>query len=231
MRGLAAFCALTCISAAQTKWDPDEVRSTNHIYELPSPVTLSVQSNLVEVGVVVRDAHGRVVGGLQQSDFRILDDGKERAITMFSVETSKVNSSGARTEPTPARSPTQSPQRSVVLFFDDLSTPSGDLTHARLAARRFVTEALNPGDRVAVVTSSSTQFLDFTADAQKIQDTIAKVSSHQRVSENGISRCPRITPYQAYWIVNHDTTAEKAGIDEEYVCENGPPAPVSLSAS
>ncbi len=182
---------------------------------------------------MVRDAHGRVVGGLQQSDFRILDDGKERAITMFSVETANVNSSGARTEPTPASSPTQdqAPQRSVVLFFDDLSTASGDLTHARLAARRFVTEALTAGDRVAVATSSSTQFLDFTADIQRIQDTIAKVSSHQRVSENGISRCPRITPYQAYWIVNHDTTAEKAAIDEEYVCENGPPAPVSLSAS
>ena len=233
MRGLAAFCALAWVSAAQTKWDPDEVRSTNHIYELPSPVTLTVQSNLVEIGVVVRDAHGRVVGGLQQADFRILDEGKERAITTFSVETSPAKSGGARTETARVQSANQNKpgKRSVVLFFDDLSTAFGDLARTRLAARRFVAEALDAGDQVAIVTSSSTQSLDFTSDTAKILDAIAKVSSHQRVSENGISKCPRITPYQAYWIVNRDTIAEKAAIDELYVCENGPPAPAAIAAS
>jgi VWFA-related protein len=231
MRRLAAICAFSCIAHAQTPWQPDEVRSTNHIYELPSPVTLRVQSNLVEVGVVVRDARGRVVGGLERPDFRIFDNGKERAITAFSVETSAARTAASKNAPAGSAANPAKPaaaQRSVVLFFDDLNTAAGDLARTRLAARRFVAEALDPGDRVAIATSSLAPLLDFTTDTSKIVDTIARVASHQRVSENGISQCPRITPYQAYLIVQHDTTAEKAAIDEQYVCDHGPPAPVQL---
>jgi len=233
MRAFAAMWVLSCISAAQTKWEADEVRSTNHIYELPAPVTLKVQADLVEVGVVVRDARGRVVGGLQQSDFRILDDGKERPVTAFSVETSSAAAAAsngvARTESPPGTEKRVPVERSVVLFFDDLSTATGDLGRAQLGARRFVAEALDPVDRVAVVTSSSTQMLGFTTDRTKILEAVAKVSSHQRVSENGISSCPRITPYQAYAIVNQDTIAENAAMLEQYVCDHGPPAPPRLS--
>jgi VWFA-related protein len=231
MRVLAAICAFSCMVHAQAQWQPDEVRSTNHIYEPPSPVTLRVQSSLVEVGVVVRDAGGRVVGGLQRSSFRIFDDGKERAVTAFSVETSSARTATAKNTPaSPAPNPAQpgAAGRSVILFFDDLNTAAGDLARTRLPARRFVAEALDPGDRVAIATSSSAPVLDFMTDRPKILDAIARVASHQRVSENGISQCPRITPYQAYLIVSHDTIAEKAAIDEQYVCDNGPPAPASL---
>lgn len=47
---------------------------------------LRVQSDLVEVPVVVRDSHGNLVTGLQKSDFSVYDNGKEQIISSFSVE-------------------------------------------------------------------------------------------------------------------------------------------------
>jgi VWFA-related protein len=115
------------------------------------------------------------------------------------------------------------------LYFDDFSVASGDLARTKIAARRFVSEALDPGDRVAVMTSSGTQYLDFTSDTAKILDMIARLSTHPRMSENGLSACPRITPYQAYLIINKDPMAVKAALDEEYSCEHGGQPPAHLT--
>src|SRR3984957_21064373 len=52
------------------------------------PFQLKVNSNLVVVRVVVRDADGKPVEGLQKEDFKILDQGKEQSISHFEVETS-----------------------------------------------------------------------------------------------------------------------------------------------
>jgi hypothetical protein len=45
------------------------------------PFQLKVNSNLVVVRVVVRDADGKSVEGLQKEDFKILDQGKEQSIS------------------------------------------------------------------------------------------------------------------------------------------------------
>jgi VWFA-related protein len=223
--------ALGCVLAAQTAWGPDEVRSSNHVYELPS-LTLTVESKLVDVGIVVRDEHGHVVSGLQREDFRIFDNGKPQAITAFSVETAPARSPApvAAAAAVVSQKPVATAGRSVVLYFDDSSIASGDLARTRLAARRFVSEALDPGDRVAIMTSSGSQFLDFTADTAKILDMIARLTSHPRMDENGLMPCPRITPYQAYLIINHDSMAAKAALDEEYSCEHGGQPPAHLTA-
>jgi VWFA-related protein len=219
------------VSDTQIRWNADEVRSTNSVYILPPGTTLRVESNLVDVGVVVRDAHGRAVGGLQREDFLILDGGKEQAVTAFSLEAAPA---GARSEvrtpsaPNPPRR--ASDDRSVVLYFDDLSIVSGDLARVKVAASRFVNEALDPGDQVALMTSSGTPFLDFTEETGKVLEVIAKLRAHPRMSENGLSSCPRITPYQAYLIINGDTVAQGAALDEAYVCEHGSQRPPGFIA-
>ena len=50
-----------------------------------SPVRIKVASNLVVVRVVVRDAQGKPVEGLQKEDFKLFDRGKEQSITQFDV--------------------------------------------------------------------------------------------------------------------------------------------------
>src|ERR1017187_5828283 len=82
MRWLGLSLASALLAAAQ----PDEVHVSAHVYT-PPQVRLAVQSQLVQLEVVVRDQRGRSVGGLKQGDFEILDEGKPRAMAAFSVET------------------------------------------------------------------------------------------------------------------------------------------------
>ncbi len=86
--------------------------------------------NLVEVRVVVRDEHGKIVEGLKQDDFNLFDNGKSQTISGFSVEL-PTNVEPAKTEiasVSPYTSPggipllraQQSlPDRFVALLFDD----------------------------------------------------------------------------------------------------------------
>ena len=49
--------------------------------------TITVKSELVVVPVTVKDGRGNLVGDLRQNEFRILEDGVEQRITLFSTET------------------------------------------------------------------------------------------------------------------------------------------------
>ncbi len=77
------------------------------------------------------------------------------------------------------------------------------MVRAKLAAEGLVKNGVEPGDRLAVFTGSSTISQDFTDDSSKVLDAISHIQSHPRMSANGLSGCPKITPYQAYLIVNH----------------------------
>src|ERR1035441_9499051 len=81
MRGLGWFAACALIAGAQ---EADEVRVSAHVY-IPPQIRLTVQAQLVQLEVVVRDSRGQAVSGLKQGDFEILDEGKPRAMTAFSV--------------------------------------------------------------------------------------------------------------------------------------------------
>ena len=50
------------------------------------PVTLRVNTQLVQVSVVVKDSHGDPVNGLKASDFELYDKGKRQEIRVFNVE-------------------------------------------------------------------------------------------------------------------------------------------------
>jgi hypothetical protein len=56
------------------------------------------------------------------------------------------------------------------MVFDDMDLPWDDLTHAKAAAKRFLTAGLAANDQVAVLTVSSGVLLPFTADAARIAD-------------------------------------------------------------
>lgn len=212
------------------------MRVSSRPYVAPSPYSLRVETRLVDVGVVVRDAQGKTVAGMKQEDFQVLDEGRERAITSFQVDSARASHATpappkAESAPSagaaPARGPlTARPPRYVVLFFDDSNTSSGDLIHAQIAARRFVKEALSPADRVAIMSSSSSQTLDFTSDVARIVETIGRLKAHQRVPEGGLTACPRISPYQAYLIsAKMDGMALKAAVDEAFACAELDPPP------
>jgi hypothetical protein len=80
--GIAILAASTLLAAAQS----DEIHVSAHPY-VPPQIRLVVQSDLVQIEVAVRDPRGHAMSGLKQSDFEILDEGKPREITAFSVTT------------------------------------------------------------------------------------------------------------------------------------------------
>ncbi|HUI43242.1 MAG TPA: VWA domain-containing protein [Terriglobia bacterium] len=194
---------------------------------------LHVQHNEVMVRVVVRDAQGRPVTNLKQDDFRIFDNRKPQFITHFSLE---VPAAPARAPSPPPPStggaPAQAaappaitiipPTRFTALFFDDLHIEFADLVRTRQAAEGYVAANLRAGDRVAVFTSSGQNQIGFTADRQRLRETIEAI--HPRpIGEHGAGICPPISDYQAYMISREQdpTALQLAEQDALYMCCNG----------
>ena len=235
---ILGVCGCALIAAAQSL-SPGEVRLSSRPYE-PRPLLRAV-SRLVELEVVVRDARGIAVAGLTKDDFAVFDSGKARDLSAFSVsilnppagsDAAKPAKAAASYSVATSSSFASQPQASatapgrgrwIALHFDDINTAVGDLAHAKIASKRFVNEALGNGDRIAVFTTSGGRVLDFTGDISDVLATIAKVQAHQRMSPSGISSCPRITPYEAYRIVNNDPTATSVKIAEACQCGSTDP--------
>ena len=221
------FAAGACLISAQPS---DEVRVSAHAY-IPPQLKLTAQTTLVQLEVVVRDPRGHAVGGLKQGDFEILDEGKPRAISGFSVETREAMLAVAaplaagpdRADTMAAPHPAPAP-RSTLLFFDDLHVTPAEFQRTQIAAKRLVKDGMGPGARAAIYAAHEGLILDFTSDADALAAAIQKLHSHQRISENGLQPCPRITPYTAYLIDHlYDYSALNAAVQEAESCSNSDP--------
>lgn len=214
-RAAAVGLFLLALGSAGQTLSPGEVSIRSWPYS-PSPPALRVRTNEVQVGVVVRDSKGHVIGGLTQRDFAIYDEGKQQSLSSFSVEHRQVfDASGAVATPASAQpnaQPSAPPRpRYVALYFDDLDTEFGEMRHVQLAAENFLRTGIGPDDRIALFTASGLQTVSFTPNAPEIISAVEELKFHGRAIKS--SGCPRITPYDAYVIstepnppVNRETT-------------------------
>jgi VWFA-related protein len=184
-------------------------------YQPLPPGTIYRNVSAVEVDVVVRDAKGRAVDGLELHDFELYDNGKQQAITQFLVE--RATSVGAPTQGQAAGSApakagvaaaASAAPRSIALFFDDRSSSFSDLHDAQVAAEKFVRDDLHPGDEVGVFTASGTETQDYTADTVKLIAAIQAV----RPEPLGAPPAPCTIP---------PPTAYAMGPDAAYMIEMG----------
>jgi len=199
--------------SAQPPQGSDEVRVSSQPY-VAQGFVFRAEAKLVEVGVTVRDAHGHAAGGLTRENFRIYDDGKERAATAFAEYRAGSSDAGgagmAKLRPVPAKdAPAEAPAAAAVaararylaVFFDDVNMAYGeesaDLKRAQAAATRYVKDGLKPGVEIGIFTVSGAPRLDFTADGAKIALAIAGVKAHARFAQK---TCSGMNPYQAYRI-------------------------------
>jgi len=228
-----ASCLLAALAAGVIT-EAQEVRISAKPYT-PAPVALRVETDLIEVGVVVRNHDGRAIPGLKREDFVVTDQGSPRALTYFAVETPGVRSvnpqaavsggglaspSAGATAEQPVPTGGAAPPRFIALYCEDFGTDSGDLKRAQIAGRRFVNEGLDDSDRVAMF-STSGDFLDYTGDKAKLIAAIDKLKAHPKFSEVGLGGCPRISPYQAYQIsVMFDPAAIDAAVQEAGKCSS-----------
>src|ERR1700678_3768570 len=154
---LAVLCLVAAVTLTGQNIPEDEIRVGSRPYVPTAPNSVRVKSNLVEVPVVVRDEHGKVIAGLEKESFEVEDRGKKQTISYFSVETA-TRMSATQGDTTPPRGEAPAPvapaaarqPRYVAFYFDDFSMPLGDLDFSRDAAMQFVREDIEPEDKVGV---------------------------------------------------------------------------------
>ena len=149
---LSTLALLAVVVLRAQSLSDDEIKLDSRPYIPPPEVAIRRQANLVQLRVVVRDARGQPVPGLQQSDFELLDNGKPQVISAFSVESLAAASSAPVAPAGPAAAENPAPPAPVVpqtryiaLYFDDLSMPVRDLVPVRTAGQSFVISHLQPG--------------------------------------------------------------------------------------
>ncbi len=216
IRVLVLAVALVAVPLLAQSFSEDEFRWGSRPYVPQPPNAIRVESNLVQVGVVVRDSNGKAVGTFQRSDFQLFDNGRPVAITSFSVENSGPSSVqtkapqilNAGQPPTPPPAPPK--PRYIALFFDDFSMSMPDTVFARKAAESFVKTSLKPGDKIGIFTTSTTVSLNFTDNVPKLLETLGQLLSHAR--KPAAIMCPRYDAYLSWLIDQNDRDALSFGM-------------------
>jgi len=135
-----------------------------------SPVagqTIRVNVARVSVGVVVTDAKGKFIEGLQREQFHVFDNQTEQAITEFS--------------------PTEEPGQLLLLI--EAGPAVYFLKDANLFAATTMLNGLAAGDRVAIAqyTDSPLGVLDFTTDKQQAQAALDTIRFNLGFAELNLS--------------------------------------------
>jgi VWFA-related protein len=188
-----------------------------------SPTTFHVNVRLVELHVVIRDAHGNAIGTLRKEDFRVFDEGKPQVITKFSLEKlapapvpeEKSRESSSFNPSTPAP---DIPQHYIAYLFDDIHLAFSDLASVREAAEKNLNR-LRPTDRAAIFTTSGRNNVDFTDDRNKLHDALLRLMPRP-ISDESANQCPKMTYYIADLIQNQqDQMALSAVTADTLACQ------------
>ena len=157
-----------------------------------------ISTNLIQVDAVVTDKDGKQVTDLRADEFEIQENGQKQKITNFSYvplistaspsgtsETSNNTNADVRTSqpsaPPPSRGTVtlraEDVRRTIALVVDDLGLSFDSIQYVRRALKKFVDEQMQPGDMVAVVTTSVGvgAFQQFTSDRRLLHATIERV--------------------------------------------------------
>ncbi|MFN0119295.1 MAG: VWA domain-containing protein [Blastocatellia bacterium] len=187
------------------------------------PVT-RVETQIVQLDMVVTDKAGKLVGDLRQEDFQLFEDGKPQEISYFSVGTSTRQArwiAPAAKTSGPAKPGEKAPAvevptgRHIVLAIDDLHLAPANLVYARQALLKFIEQQIGAEDQAALITTSGQlgMFQQFTTDRAALQRAINRLSVQER-KVGGNFEVPRILPYQAELIDRNDTDALTVAVNE-----------------
>jgi VWFA-related protein len=169
-------------AATQAPQPPQQPSQPQPVYE--SATVLKATTRLVVIDVVATDKQGRAVTDLQRNDFRVLEDGREQEIKVFSLQQPSFTA-GAKATPAgnvtlPEGMFTNVPQSKInnalnVVLLDALNTTAPNQAYVRQQMINYLRK-MPEGQPVAVylLTSKLTLLQDFTTDPEVLQAVIKK---------------------------------------------------------
>jgi len=210
-------------ASAPQKTDKPAAGDKNEVVISDTPAIVKLRVNVVLVRVVVRDAHGKPIPNLKKEDFQLSDNRKPQVISTFAVETPASRAAQISTDSNETSAAAEGakaaelPARFVALFFDDLHLATQDAILSRQAATKLLA-TLQPSDRFGIFASSGQMEQEFTADREKLNAAIQRISP--RGSSSLAARdCPPMTFYEAYLISEqHDIQAMQLAIQDAVAC-------------
>jgi VWFA-related protein len=218
---LALFAALTPYPAARqsSAQSQEPAAKDQKSSEQKSQTVLRVETELVQIDVVVADKKGNLVRELRREDFELFEDGKRQQITHFAAGTSVKPATWIRAERRPTApsgndgkaaftSTEVRAGRHIVIAVDDFHLAPENLLIAKRVLHRFINEQMVAGDQIAFITTSGNigLFQQFTTDRAILERAIDRLSVQTRTVTNPFD-VPRITDYQAELIDRGDREA------------------------
>ena len=185
-------------------------------------VTLRVNVDVLLVPVLVYDKQDRPVGDLTEKDFKVIDQGKPRPVTEFTVVRSTIRgkpgqSSESQSPAETAVSTANGQNRFIVFLFDDRHLEISDLARTQQAALQVLVKPLAANEYAAVVSLMGVNS-GITQDRAVLQAAVKKVAVHQSFQHNSRD-CPDIDYFSANKILNqHDETEFQIAVAKVDAC-------------
>ncbi|MEP7273205.1 MAG: VWA domain-containing protein [Acidobacteriota bacterium] len=218
------FALTTGVSRGQQGQPSKEKAPASKPLKQRSPETVArIETELVQIDVVVTDKAGKLVGDLKREDFQIFEDNKPQEITHFAVgnstqpavwlDTERQRAANRRGD-TPGA--VESHGRFIVLALDDLHLSPGSLMYAKRTMKKFVRDQLSGGDQTAIATTSGSLGLlqQFTSDRTVLDRAIDRLTVRQMSGMTPLFDVPQISDYQAELIDMGDHDALELAIQE-----------------
>jgi len=138
---------------------------------------LRIEVDLVAIEVFALDKSGKPVRNLRKEDFQLFEDGKEQEILSFD----EVDAGSAPSSMPLIVGGERRQGKTVLILFNDSSTPPIYLKTARDSAARFVREHMRPGDLFAVASFESLMKItqNLTDDREDVLAAIAQTATSQ----------------------------------------------------
>jgi VWFA-related protein len=158
--------------------------------------------DVIAIRTKVRDRDGNSVTDLKQSDFKIYEDGKPQTIQTFAIESYKPLPSGkpqlpdaAANEPAMVEPNATRPRMISFVIEDVLSAPDDRFVSVVKAVTKFVETDMQPGDQVAIRSSSGRVQFIFSQDKPVLLAETATLLA--KLNQFGTSRSSQLTDLQA----------------------------------
>jgi VWFA-related protein len=173
---------------------------------------IQVRTDLVQTDVMVFDKKGHFVDGLRPEQFKLSLDGQAHTISIFERVTSGSKLEAAQLATMRASASNQgnakpavgysTSGRLIFFFVDDVHLSGESLVRARRTILHFIESRMNPGDKLAIVsTSGQIGFLQQLTDNPAVLRTAISRLNYKRNPE-GYAGKTRITDYMASQIAD-----------------------------